>query len=200
MDAWVWADGREQLEQFVLCSMAHKLFKSLIFYAFKVISSGFVRATSNWSRLFFIANHIGCVTIALKYDFKFFGSIFAKLFWFLYSFSSILTAFILELFWLEQKTGEISVFETNLEQRMKKFGLLAKNDLTNQHADSKPKNKIVQYFYSFILRISKEYDNHQPINYLSIQNIKFFIDFQAPVSIEILLQKYFSDEFEITNL
>jgi hypothetical protein len=114
---------------------------------------------------------------------------------------SILTAFILELFWLECVTGRKFGFETNLEHRIKKYGLLTRDDLKDRATNAKSKNssKLIKYFNSLISAISTAYDDQQPINYSSIHDIKFYIDFKGPVSIEILLQKYFSDEFEITN-
>ena len=48
--------------------------------------------------------------------------------------------------------------------------------------------------------IKKEYDDNNSIEYSSIQDIKFYIDFKARVSIEILLQKYFSEELDIDNI
>ena len=51
-----------------------------------------------------------------------------------------MTAFILELFWLEYETDKKSGFETSLEHRLKKF-CLRTNDATNQHLDDLNKRK-----------------------------------------------------------
>ncbi len=106
---------------------------------------------------------------------------------------------MLELFWLEYKTGRKSGFESGLEQRMRKFGLRAKDTLRRPTLIPSTKPKIVVHLLKLYEVVLKEYDSKKPLDLSYVQDVKFYIDFQAPVSIEILLQKYFSDELEITN-
>jgi hypothetical protein len=113
--------------------------------------------------------------------------------------TSILTAFVLELFWLEYTTGRKSDFENSIEHRMRQYGLRAKDALRRKTILPNAGSKIKLFFYKFIEAIAEEYDKKKPIDPTCVQGVKFFIDFTAAVSIEILLQKYFADELEITD-
>jgi hypothetical protein len=84
---------------------------------------------------------------------------------------------------------------------MKKFSVRSKDDCDDQAVKSENKinENLTKLMRKLFWIISKEYDDNNSIKFSSIQDIQFYIDFKAPVSIEILLQKYFAEEFEITN-
>ncbi len=77
------------------------------------------------------------------------------------------------------------------------------NDKTeNQPVDTEKARTYVlkKFIYKLFTIIKKEYDDNSPIEYSSIQNVEFYIDFKAPASIEILLLKYFAEELDIDNI
>ncbi len=106
---------------------------------------------------------------------------------------------MLELFWLECKSGQKSGFETSLEQRMKKFGVCGRESLRRATLIPETKPKLVIYLLKCYEAILKEYDTKKALDLSYVQDIKFYIDFAAPVSIEILLQKHFSDNLNTNN-
>ncbi len=101
---------------------------------------------------------------------------------------------------MEYQTGEKSLFETRLEQRIMQLGLnvQGKIDVVNT-GTTVERPKIFKIIDKIFEIMEREYEHKKPADYSSVQDIRFYINSSGPMSPEILLQKMFSQEFEITN-
>jgi len=145
------------------------MFELMVVNQWHILSGGFIKVTSKWARLFFFSFHVTCVIVCLN----------------------IFTAFVIEAYLLEYEKSEKSQFEIKVEAKITELGLNL-NSEKNKETPRVNSNDLID-------SIAQAYTNDAPTDTSKIEGLKFHINPKGPKPVEVLLQRMFSQQFDITQ-
>ena len=103
---------------------------------------------------------------------------------------------MLEAFLLEYETNEKTLFEMKIESRIVELGLSlddhSESKISNDNIKVERKNKILK-------TIENLYGEETDVDLSKLEGVRFHLNPKGPKKVDILLQRMFSQEFDITQ-
>jgi hypothetical protein len=100
---------------------------------------------------------------------------------------------------LEYNANEKTLFETKIESRIFELGLSLNDKNENKISNNDTDNDKIERHNKIMKTLSSLYGDEIEVDISKLQGVRFHLNPKGPKPVEILLQRMFSQEFDITQ-